>query len=98
MVELPPCRHDALPTMLADIVAEMAPEITIHHSAIEQALVTSLAVDEDMLLERFRIAVTVFRRGGGTELRAADVVEDLENRHPDQFCLIGNVPRRRGQQ
>jgi hypothetical protein len=94
VIEIPERRFDDLPATLADIFAEMAPTGTMHYSAITQALEALRIIDEDMLLDRFRIAVTVWRRGGGTELRGEDIENDLLNRHPESFCVVGDLPQR----
>ncbi|MEO8552898.1 MAG: hypothetical protein ABI678_23140, partial [Kofleriaceae bacterium] len=68
---------------------ELAPPAAIlHRNAIAHALVALRVVDEDMLLERFRIAIANWARQGRAELHGSDVEDVLYNRHPESYCRI----------
>jgi hypothetical protein len=98
VVELPTMRYDELPTTLHDIVAELAPGVTVHATAIERSLLMMRYLDEDRLLETFRVDVrrwvrTTSERDRG--LRGEHLFEP--EAYPAHWCIHGfEVPRRRG--
>lgn len=90
MIGIPNLRYDELPTTLhAMFGALVARPARIRASAIAHALVALRVIDEDRLLDRFRGSVIAWERAGETELGGSHIENDLYNRHPESFCIVG---------
>lgn len=94
-LELPSLRFDELPTTVADLIRDVAPEARIHASAIERCLLEISVVDEDSLVVQLRDSLQRWRAGTETRtVRGGDL--DIEDPDRLNHCIVDMPKLRRG--
>ena len=93
LVELPRCRFDELPTTFEEMI-ERVPNATLHATAVEYALLRVRDMDEDLMLARFRDAITAFQGTGETIFRDEHLTPYLAGARNPRHAGVFPVPRR----